>query len=164
MFRITAGTALQRQLDELAQLRSTLPSVIEQALSEAGTSMIQNLTDAAPRGTNSGGTPPEGDASGPLAESFSASVAVSGSRAKLTVKTSQPTKLKYVTQGTGLYGPYKQRIYPRVKKALYWEGAEHPVRSVAGQEPNDFVSPITDEADEDINAVVSDAISEVMNG
>jgi hypothetical protein len=63
-----------------------------------------------------------------------------------------------------LYGPYHQRIYPRTKKALYWEGAEHPVPSVAGMEANDFVSPITDVADEDINAVVSDAIYEALQG
>jgi hypothetical protein len=140
MFKFTMGTALQRQLDGLAQLRSALPGVIKDSLDSAGTSMVQDLASAAPRGQGSSGSSPEGDASGPLAESFTASV----EETTLTVKTSQPTKLGYVTQGTGIYG------------------AEHPVRSVAGMEPNDFVSPITDEAGSEINDEVSSAIYEAL--
>jgi hypothetical protein len=158
MLKITMGNALQRQLEGLAQLRADLPSVIKASLDEAGNAMVQDLASAAPRGQGSSGSSPEGDASGPLAESFNASVEDS----TMTVKTTQPTKLGYVTEGTGLYGPLHQRIYPKVKKALYWEGAAHPVPSVAGMEPNDFVSPITDVADEDINATVSDAIYEAL--
>lgn len=49
---------------------------------------------------------------------------------------------RYVHEGTGLYGPYKQGwiIKPRRKKALYWEGARHPVKKVfaKGQRPNPF--------------------------
>jgi len=38
----------------------------------------------------------------------------------------------YVHWGTGLYGPYKQKIVirPRYKKALFWPGAAHPVKKV----------------------------------
>jgi len=158
MFRITMGGALQSQLDQIARVRSSLPGVVRDALDAAGIAMVQDLASAAPRGTSGGGSAPEGDASGPLAESFTESV--DGST--LTVKTTQPTKLGYVTQGTGIHGPYGERIYPTVKKALYWPGAEHPVRSVAGQEANDFVSPITENAGDDINAIVSEAIYEAL--
>ncbi len=160
MFRITMGTALQRQLDGLVQLRSALPGIVKDALDEAGNAMVQDLASSAPRGQGSAGPPPEGDASGPLAESFKAVV----DDATLTVKTTQPTKLKFVTEGTGLYGPLHQRIYPRTKKALYWEGAEHPVKSVSGMEANDFVSPITDVAAEDITASLTDTIYEALQG
>lgn len=162
MFRIEMGTALQSQLEGLSRLRNELPGLIRAALSDAGNAVVQDLASAAPRGQNSGGTPPEGDASGPLAESFSAIVEDSAGEVMLTVKTSQPTKLMYVTEGTGIYGPYGERIYPKVKKALFWEGAEHPVKSVAGQEANDFVSPITDEADGEITDRVAEAIFEAM--
>lgn len=155
------GTALQSQLEGLSRLRNELPGLIRAALSDAGNAVVQDLASAAPRGTGSG-TPPEGDASGPLAESFSAIVEDAEGETVLTVKTTQPTKLMYVTEGTGIYGPYGERIYPKVKKALYWEGAEHPVASVAGQEANDFVSPIIDEADGEITDQVAEAIYEAM--
>lgn len=72
----------------------------------------------------------------------------------------------YVHEGTGLYGPHKTKIVPRSgenirgrsrdaqgylrdrggrfasesgKKALWWPGAKHPVRSVKGQKPNRFL-------------------------
>jgi HK97 gp10 family phage protein len=44
----------------------------------------------------------------------------------------------YVHQGTGLWGPFRQLIRPKTKKALFWPGALHPVRSVKGQRPNPF--------------------------
>lgn len=52
------------------------------------------------------------------------------------------TKLEYaifVHQGTGLYGPFKRRITPIRKKALFWPGAAHPVKSVKGQPPQPFL-------------------------
>lgn len=45
-----------------------------------------------------------------------------------------------VEEGTGLYGPKGRKIVPTVKKAMYWKGAAHPVRSVKGQRPNPFVT------------------------
>jgi hypothetical protein len=46
---------------------------------------------------------------------------------------------KYVHEGTGLYGPNGARIVPKTKKALYWPGADHPVKSVAGQQKQPFM-------------------------
>ncbi len=46
----------------------------------------------------------------------------------------------YVHGGTGIYGPRKQRIVPTSKKALFWPGAKHPVRSVAGMRPRPFAT------------------------
>lgn len=163
MFKVQMGTALQSQLEGLSRLRNELPGLIRATLSDSGNAVVQDLASAAPRGQG-GGTPPEGDAPGPLAESFSAVVEDSAGEAVLTVKTTQPTKLMYVTEGTGIYGPYGERIYPKVKQALYWEGAEHPVKSVAGQEANDFVTPITNEADGEITDQVAEAIYEAMQG
>lgn len=48
---------------------------------------------------------------------------------------------KYVIEGTGLYGPTGQRIYPVQAKVLRWResGQTMFARSVAGQHPNNFV-------------------------
>ena len=42
---------------------------------------------------------------------------------------------KYQEQGTGIYGPHEQAftIQAKNKKALYWEGASHPVKKVTIQ-------------------------------
>ena len=45
---------------------------------------------------------------------------------------------EYVHEGTGLYGPYKTKIVPRNKQALFWKGALHPVRSTKGMKGNPF--------------------------
>ena len=69
-------------------------------------------------------------------------------RASLTVQeldattVAMGTNLDYaifVHQGTGLYGPFQRRITPIRKKALFWPGARHPVKSVAGQRPQPFL-------------------------
>lgn len=46
---------------------------------------------------------------------------------------------RYLHEGTGLYGPKKRRIVPTTKKALMWKGAAHPVRSVKGMRPDNYV-------------------------
>lgn len=134
-------SGLDRKREQLAQARSALPELLRQAAHDAGDWIKQNLADEAPVGQQEG-PPPEGDALGRLSESFY--VQDEGSAfepgAAISVRTTQPQKLEYVTKGTGIYGPRGQRIYPVTKKALYWPGADHPVRSVAGQRPNDFVS------------------------
>lgn len=44
----------------------------------------------------------------------------------------------YLRYGTGIYGPKGRPIRPTTKKALYFPGAKHPVKSVKGIKPNDF--------------------------
>lgn len=46
---------------------------------------------------------------------------------------------RFIEWGTGIYGPFKQRIHPTTKKALYWEGAEHPYASIAGMRSQPFM-------------------------
>ncbi len=45
----------------------------------------------------------------------------------------------HVHEGTGLFGPRRERIRPTNKRALMWPGASHPVRSIAGMRPNPFM-------------------------
>jgi HK97 gp10 family phage protein len=55
----------------------------------------------------------------------------------------------YVHFGTGLYGPEKREIIikPANKKALFWKGAAHPVKSVKvkGMKPRPFMKKAFDE-------------------
>ena len=45
---------------------------------------------------------------------------------------------RYVIEGTGLYGPHKQKIVPKNAKALKTPWG--PRKSIKGQEPNDFIT------------------------
>ena len=53
----------------------------------------------------------------------------------------------YVHEGTGLYGPHRQKIVPKTKKALYWPGAAHPVRAVRGMKGQPFLRGAAEQAD-----------------
>jgi len=76
-----------------------------------------------------------------LLNSITSSVSPDGKKglikATATNKEGEPYGL-FVHEGTGLFGPLKRLIKPKTKKALYWEGAKHPVKSVKGQKPNRF--------------------------
>ncbi len=59
---------------------------------------------------------------------------------RIVVPTAPYTE--HVHEGTGLFGPYAQRIYPKLRKVLRWVGAGGQVifaRSTAGQRPNRFL-------------------------
>ena len=60
-----------------------------------------------------------------------------------TVKSPAPYSL-FVHEGTGIYGPSRKPITPKVKKALYWPGAPHPVKSVLGQRSQPFLKEAFD--------------------
>jgi HK97 gp10 family phage protein len=76
---------------------------------------------------------------GDLADSITSEVNADGSQG-IVRATSQHAR--YVHEGTGIYGPYKKEfsIVPKNKKALFWEGARHPVKKVTqkGIHPNPF--------------------------
>lgn len=145
----------------LMDAASMLPQLLEETVKEAGDDVVSSLGDDAPHGKGDG--PPVGsDAPGPLAESFSASVESTDTSATVTVSTSQPEKLKLVVEGTGIYGPRGTPIRPVKAKALYWDGADHPVRQVRGMRANDFVSPVLDDA-KDEQGMLEDVVTELSN-
>jgi len=141
--------ALEALQARLTMLRSHL--VTNMIMSHVETALTQTVLDlraAAPIGHDSGGgfgmsLPIGDDKAGKLVDSFLMNAWTwTQGRAIGQIETTQPKKLHYLRVGTGLYGPYNQRIYPRTKKALYWPGAAHPVASIAGMRPNDFVTPL----------------------
>ena len=139
-------SGLDAFLARIDEARALLPQLVQDAVQAAGETLVAELSSASPRG-KSEGPPPEGDGDGPLADSFfvQAEEPPPGGAA-ISVRTTQPTKLGYVRYGTGVYGPRGERIRPTTKKALFWPGADHPVPSVAGMRPNDFVQPALDNA------------------
>jgi len=70
-----------------------------------------------------------------LANSITSNVSSDGLKGEVTATAPYG---EYVHRGTGLFGPFKQRIKPKTKKALFWPGAEHPFASTKGMRPNPF--------------------------
>jgi HK97 gp10 family phage protein len=70
-----------------------------------------------------------------LVNSITSSVSSDGLKGEVTVGARYA---EYVHRGTGLFGPFKQKIFPKTKKALFWPGAAHPVKWVKGMKPNPF--------------------------
>lgn len=136
----------------LAQER--VPQAVQEGLDELSVDIITELADAAPKGTGEG-PPPPGDADGPLADSFESSIEASGYGARLRVTTTQPTKLKYVVEGRG-------PVYPVKAKALYWAGLDHPVKSAGPSQPNDFVTPVLEEAVNVAEDIISASVAEAI--
>lgn len=125
--------------------------------------VAQRLADAAPRGTG-GSKPMRGDEPGPLYASFVPTPGPSEDVVSCSVETTQPAKLGAVTQGTGLEGEFHHPIVPVVKQALYWDGAPHPLQSVAGQRANDFVERVFDNVDDIIIRRFGEAADVVIGG
>ena len=73
---------------------------------------------------------------GNLAGSRTSHVSEDGSAGTITFTA---TYAGFVHGGTGLFGPLHKRIAPTTKKALFWPGAKHPVRSIAGMRPNPWI-------------------------
>jgi len=157
---LTSNTSgLDMLIARVRKARTELPRVTQAAAQRAGDTLTQQLSSAAPRGKNPG-PPPPGDASGPLSRSFSSLAEQSGSGATLELKTNQPLKLQYVTQGTGVYVG-KGVIRPLTKKALFWPGAGHPYRSVKGMKGKDFVKPVIDKANDVVKVEMKKAAQEI---
>lgn len=70
-----------------------------------------------------------------LVNSITSDVSPDGKKAEVRVTAPYA---EFVHRGTGIFGPYKQRIFPIIKKALFWPGASHPVKSIKGMKPNPF--------------------------
>jgi hypothetical protein len=147
------------------EARAILPQLLVDAAQSAGDAVVGELHDAAPQGQG-GSVPPPGDGPGALAESFYAIAERQADSGVVEVKTTQPLKLSYVRDGTGIYAG-NGMIVPTQKKALMWEGAAHPFRSVAGQRANDFISPVIADTNDTVEGemqVVVEELSSILGG
>jgi hypothetical protein len=166
--RVIPGSGLAQIRSRLAAAKSGLASGIPGALTQLGGDCVAALGSAAPHGSGEGdGANPPGDASGALADSFVSSMEGGDGFGQVLVRTTQPTKLRYVRYGTGVYGPTGEPIHPTTKRALFWKGAEHPVRQVRGQPANDFVTPVVNEYVQEGDARMDELairIADLLNG
>ncbi len=62
--------------------------------------------------------------------------------------------------GTGLFGPHKRRIVPKRKKALFWKGAAHPVKSVKGRPATPYFRPSIQDVIRRAPAILKEVIPE----
>lgn len=165
-FMTVTLTGTQNLVERIQAARAAMSAALLDAVTAACVDGVAMLAAAAPHGSGQG-QPPEGDAPGPLSESFVSEVTASGTLIRAVIRTTQPTKLRYVRLGTGVYGPSGQRITPKAARALFWPGADHPVRSVSGMPPNDFVTPLLPAIQQQAAARVAEAgaaISATLNG
>lgn len=72
---------------------------------------------------------------GNLVHSITSNVSADGKHGEIRATASYA---EFVHRGTGLFGPFKHKIFPLTKKALFWPGATHPFKSVKGQKANPF--------------------------
>ena len=150
-------TGLDTVRARITALQAALPEAVMTGMQQIGTEAVSALSAASPVG-NSGAddTPPAGDAPGALRDSFQSTLAGDGSHANLTVFTTQPQKLSWVVNGRG-------PVYPVNKKALWWPGLPHPVKYAGPSTPNDFVSPVIDQAPDFAIAAFEEAVNAVLN-
>jgi hypothetical protein len=116
-----------------------------------------------------------------LQRAMSASQAI---LAKYTTKATVPWRTGFLTQSfraemspamlrwfpTASYAPFVEfgtrphTILPTSKQALYWPGADHPVRSVnhPGTKPNPFMERIVAASQADINAQFGTALRQIV--
>jgi hypothetical protein len=79
-----------------------------------------------------------------LARSRTSNVSEDGNKG--TLSFTAPYAI-FVHEGTGLFGIYHRRIVPKTKKAMFWPGAKHPVKSTAGMKANPWVTKAVNEVD-----------------
>jgi hypothetical protein len=62
------------------------------------------------------------------------------------------------------FGTAPHRIAPKDRQALYWPGADHPVRSVLhpGTRPNPYMERIVDASTDDINTQFGNALQKIL--
>lgn len=154
------GTGLDQIIQKLTIASETQRTAAQDALLEQGDATVTALGIAAPKSGVSTSTPIAGDSPGPLAQSFKSTLIEAMA---VEVRTTQPTKFTYVTRGTGVYGPRGIRITPRIRKALMWQQAAHPWRSVAGEPKNPFHLPVLRAAQSEAVTRVRAALRAVYN-
>jgi hypothetical protein len=129
---------------KFAGMGMALASAIPSAMQQIGDEAESLLQVASPVGQNSGGKniPPPGDAPGALRDSYRSQIIASMVDSSLSVTTTQPSKLYYVTHGRGWVFPGAMTGRAGGKKALYWQGLPHPVPWARPSTPNDFITAV----------------------
>ena len=156
------ASGLNALKQRIEQAQATFKSNLQTAIQTEADNVMAQLASATPQGRESSGSNPSGDSEGPLSQSYVKEDRSTGDTVGVAIKTTQPNKMRFVREGTGLYGPLNHRIYPRQALALFWQGAPHPYRSVAGQHPNDFVSPVVEAGLKKLAQAARDAAKETM--
>jgi hypothetical protein len=118
---------------------------------------VEDLSVNAPYDEEENNETPPGE-EGHLNESFYAVEAITslGGIGSTEVKTHEPVKLEYVTEGTST------PITPTTKQALWWPALDHPVALVAGQEPNPFVEETYNELLTKVDGIVQEIFLQVF--
>lgn len=110
----------------------TTAAIAEKAVKKTAAAIEAEAVKRAPKATEE------------MSRQITTSINGGGFDTEATVKSPAQYSI-YVHEGTGIYGPFGTPIVPKTKKALYWPGARHPVRSVKGMRPRPFLKEAFDE-------------------
>lgn len=125
-----------------AVMEDDFGSMLAEGVQAASEDAVKLLEEAAPydAAPDNGIIPGEGEH---LIDSFYANEATpkGNALATNTVRTEEPIKFQYVTEGTLTAAPIK----PKTKQSLWWPDAGYPRRQVQGQAPNPFQEPLVGE-------------------
>lgn len=80
------------------------------------------------------------------------------------IVTNSSHYLKWVNDGTGIYGKFKRRIFPRRARVLAfkWKGRMWFLKSVKGQKPQKFVERSIESTQKKIDGVVIKSARETL--
>lgn len=146
------NSGLSDFIAKLEAVQNAVPEAVDEALDQLAEEVIEMLSEAAPfdPAENNGVIPGE---EGHLAESFFADAADNG---KVEVKTTEPIKFSYVTEGTD------SPILPKTMQAMWWPNAPHPMAQVSGQEANPFHKALLPDIEERGELIIQEAINSLM--
>jgi hypothetical protein len=156
-------SGLQALIQRLKQAQQTLPAVVFAGVQLVADETLAALVEATPYdpAPDNGVIPGE---EAHLRDSYQLTpVELQAVQAECDLRTTEPIKFGYVTQGTLDVAP----IYPVVKRGLWWPQLRHPVPQVAGQAPHPFQAPLPQEISdrmEDILAPVLSAWEQELTG
>lgn len=141
-FTVTDQGGLRRVSLGLRSAQQQFWPLLQTHIDALGTETATQLAEASPIGTGlhgkSVGQMSRNEDWRHLSQSFVSRAREHG----VDVLTTQADKLRYVRYGTGIYGKFGTPIVPVEKQAMWWPEAGYPRLTVAGQKPNDFVTPV----------------------
>lgn len=154
---LTLSTKIKEKIALLQEIQTAMEETVGLTCEAIADVAVENLIHEAPFDEAENNMTPPGE-EGHLNESFYATSAIYTGNAKATtiVKTDEPIKFSYVTEGTDT------PILPRTKKAMWWPDAPHPMYAVSGQEPNPFAELAHQMTVDETPAIIAEQLKTVL--
>lgn len=154
-------TRINDIIGKLNLIKQDLKDYTEIAANDVALYAVEQLAAKAPYDEGEDNVTPPGE-EGHLRDSFYYGAAFQVTASAITeveVKTQEPLKFEWVTQGTEDVAP----IQPQQAKALWWPDAPHPLWQVAGQAPNPFQEEVYSQVVSEAPTIIQEALQPVID-